>query len=68
MTAQNEKSIICNKPRLTALHAGIVLTLPLEVIQTALFFTVHIAGNANYANNRTPKAFDQNSFARHFVK
>jgi hypothetical protein len=25
-------------------------------------------GNANYANNRTPKAFDQNSFARHFVK
>ena len=31
-------------------------------------FTVHIAGNANYANNRTPKAFDQNSFAQLFVK
>jgi hypothetical protein len=28
MTAQSEKSI-CNKPRLTALHAGIVLTPPL---------------------------------------
>jgi hypothetical protein len=29
---------------------------------------VHIAGNANYAKNRTPKPFDQNSFARLFVK
>jgi hypothetical protein len=29
MTAQSEKSIICNKPRLTALYAGIVLTPPL---------------------------------------
>ena len=29
MTAQSEKSIICKKPRLTALHAGIVLTPPL---------------------------------------
>jgi hypothetical protein len=31
MTAQSEKSIICNKPRLTALHAGIVLTPPLAI-------------------------------------
>jgi hypothetical protein len=30
MTAQSEKSIICKKPRLTALHAGIVLTPPLR--------------------------------------
>jgi hypothetical protein len=30
MTVQREKSIICNKPRLTVLHAGIVLTPPLE--------------------------------------
>jgi hypothetical protein len=29
MTALSEKSIICKKPRLTALHAGIVLTPPL---------------------------------------
>ena len=29
MTAQSEKSIICKKPRLTALHAGIVLIPPL---------------------------------------
>jgi hypothetical protein len=29
MTAQREKSIICKKPRLTALHAEIVLTPPL---------------------------------------
>jgi hypothetical protein len=29
MTAQREKSIICKKLRLTALHAGIVLTPPL---------------------------------------
>jgi hypothetical protein len=29
MTAQSEKSIICKKTRLTALHAGIVLTPPL---------------------------------------
>jgi hypothetical protein len=29
MTAQSEKSIICKKPRLTALYAGIVLTPPL---------------------------------------
>ena len=31
MTAQSEKSIICKKPRLTALHAGIVLTPPLRL-------------------------------------
>jgi hypothetical protein len=31
MTAQSEKSI-CKKPRLTALHAGIVLTPPLDPI------------------------------------
>ena len=30
MTVQAEKSIIYNKPRLTALHAGIVTTPPLE--------------------------------------
>jgi hypothetical protein len=30
MTAQSEKSIICKNPRLTALHAGIVLTPPLK--------------------------------------
>jgi hypothetical protein len=30
MTALSEKSIICKKPRLTALHAGIVLTPPLN--------------------------------------
>jgi hypothetical protein len=29
VTAQSEKSIICKKSRLTALHAGIVLTPPL---------------------------------------
>jgi hypothetical protein len=38
MTAQSEKSIICKKPRLTALHAGIVLTPPLG---QALKKTVH---------------------------
>ena len=31
MTAQSEKSIICKKPRLTALHAGKVLTPPLAL-------------------------------------
>ena len=30
VTAQSEKSIICKKSRLTALHAGIVLTPPLR--------------------------------------
>ena len=35
MTAQSEKSIICKKPRLTALHAGIVLT-PLNADNIAL--------------------------------
>jgi endonuclease IV len=34
MTAQSEKSIICKKPRLTALHAGIVLTPPLLFSQS----------------------------------
>jgi hypothetical protein len=29
VTAQSEKSILCKKSRLTALHAGIVLTPPL---------------------------------------
>jgi hypothetical protein len=33
MTAQSEKSIICKKPRLTALHAGIVLTPPLGLMK-----------------------------------
>jgi hypothetical protein len=34
MMAQSEKSIICKKPRLTVLHAGIVLTPPLMLIST----------------------------------
>ena len=39
MTAQSEKSIICKKPRLTALHAGIVLTPPLMSHETILDFS-----------------------------